>query len=128
MEKFRIETEDRTLRIMPEEDILRHSCPRLERLLNRLLSSGVKINVDLNMVEYISSSGVGLLIKLKNIADACDLGFELTNPGYNVQKKLRRLHLADFLNATEPLRVVEAGDYKIAEALPSHSLQTASAS
>ena len=83
--------------IFPAGELDLYNAPELERIFNNMITKGFKAFVlDLGNVNYIDSSGVGLLLKLKSTAEKKKIDYLMSTIEGEVLNVLRLTNLIQF--------------------------------
>lgn len=81
------------IRIVPFGDLLHHRYETLEQALFSIAGRDAHIVVDLGRTEFISSSGIGFLLRLKELAESRGGSVTLKNPSPLLRRIFTKLQL-----------------------------------
>lgn len=97
MLKYRLLQIQDTLTVAPQGDIVLFSYPDLERDIRTRVRRGLEIVFDLRELSFIDSSGIGFLLRMKNLAESAEGRSQVLNPAWRVAGIFRKLKLNDVL-------------------------------
>ena len=81
------------IRILPLGELMHHQYENLEQALHKTAGRGAQIVVDLSRTEFISSSGIGFLLRLKALAEAEGGSVLLKSPSPVLRRIFTKLQL-----------------------------------
>lgn len=88
--------------IMLEGELDLYNAPKLENVFNSLVSKNIaSFVVDFNDVDYIDSSGVGILLKIHSITKSKNLSFLLSSVSGEVLNVFTLTNLVKFFSISE---------------------------
>ena len=99
MKSFEYTLEEGLIVLMPDGGITSRSYPEIESMIADNVPRGyTKVIADMARVEFIDSSGLDFLLRLKKMIESAGGCLEALNPSYYIKKTLKAMHLDRFFN------------------------------
>ena len=92
--------QDSIISIIPEGDLLEHSYHDIEKALHHAMRPGTQVVVRLDRTPFISSSGIGFLLRLKQVAERGGGRLSLHNPTSLILRIFSKLKLDEVFHIT----------------------------
>ena len=97
MENFRIVYREDQVVVGPEGELTRSSYPEFETSLRESLSGNVAVEFDMSKVDFVDSSGVVFMLRMRELLEGRNLDFVFSNLNDNAREMLLGLKLEKIL-------------------------------